>query len=61
MATAQLNPHLCHLRRLAVSQTDSSAIDAELLEPFVSRHDEFAFTRLLTRHGPMVWRGGEEK
>jgi RNA polymerase sigma factor (sigma-70 family) len=36
-------------------QTGSAATDAELLDSFVSRRDEVAFTRLLTRHGPMIW------
>jgi RNA polymerase sigma factor (sigma-70 family) len=55
MATGRLHPLLGHIRRLAALQADSSATDAELLEGFVSRRDEVAFTRLLTRHGPMIW------
>jgi RNA polymerase sigma factor (sigma-70 family) len=55
MATGHVHPLLCHLRRLAASQTNSSTTDAELLERFVSRRDEVAFTGLLSRHGPMIW------
>jgi RNA polymerase sigma factor (sigma-70 family) len=55
MATANLHPLLCHLRRLAASRTGRSATDAELLERFVRHRDDDAFTCLLTRHGPMVW------
>jgi RNA polymerase sigma factor (sigma-70 family) len=50
-----LHPLLWHIRRLAASRTESSATDSELLERFVSRRDEVAFTCLLTRHGPMIW------
>jgi RNA polymerase sigma factor (sigma-70 family) len=55
MATASLHPLLYHIRRLAALQADSSATDAELLERFVGRRDDDAFTCLLTRHGPMIW------
>jgi RNA polymerase sigma factor (sigma-70 family) len=55
METGHLHPLLCHVRRLAASQTKSSATDAELLGRFVSHRDEVAFTGLLTRHGPMIW------
>jgi RNA polymerase sigma factor (sigma-70 family) len=55
MATGHLDPLLHCIRRLAASQAGSSATDAELLERFVSHRDEAAFTRLLTRHGPMIW------
>jgi RNA polymerase sigma factor (sigma-70 family) len=55
MVTGHLHPLLWHIRRLAASRTESSATDAELLERFVSRRDEAAFTCLLTRHGPMIW------
>jgi hypothetical protein len=54
MATGPLDPLLHCIRRLAASQAGSSATDAEVLERFVSRRDEAAFTRLLTRHGPMA-------
>jgi DNA-directed RNA polymerase specialized sigma24 family protein len=29
--------------------------DGELLDRFIERHDEAAFTVLIDRHGPMVW------
>jgi RNA polymerase sigma factor (sigma-70 family) len=55
MPTGYLHPLLCQIRRLATLQTGNSATDAELLERFVGRRDEAAFTHLLTRHGPMIW------
>jgi len=32
----------------------SPATDGQLLERFVTRHDEEAFAQLVHRHGPMV-------
>jgi hypothetical protein len=54
MPTGYLHLLLCHIRRLAALQTGSSATDAELLERFVGRRDEAAFTHLLAWHGPMI-------
>src|SRR5262245_52285388 len=54
MAAGHLHPILRHIQRLA-ARTGSDRADAELLERFVSQHDEAAFTALLARHGPMVW------
>ena len=42
------------LRRLALRETDALT-DGQLLECFVSHHDEAAFAALVRRHGPMVW------
>src|SRR5262249_37550365 len=55
MPDGHLHPLLSYLRRLAAVPTGSSATDAELLERLVNHRDEVAFTRLLTRHGPMIW------
>src|SRR6516225_10361282 len=41
------------LRRLALRETDALT-DGQLLECFVSHHDEAAFAALVRRHGPMV-------
>jgi RNA polymerase sigma factor (sigma-70 family) len=42
-----------HLRR-ATHNGDGNESDADLLESFVSRRDELAFSTLVRRHGPMV-------
>src|SRR5262249_13789679 len=55
MPTGQLHPLLSYIRRLANVPSSSSSTDAELLERFVNHRDEAAFSRLLTRHGPMIW------
>jgi Sigma-70 region 2 len=43
-----------HLRLLFEAGTVTGVSDRELLERFVSRRDELAFTALVERHGPMV-------
>src|SRR4051794_40353192 len=53
MATGQTSEIIRHLR--AVLQEEEGVTDGELLERFVSRHDEAALTALVQRHGPMVW------
>jgi RNA polymerase sigma factor (sigma-70 family) len=35
--------------------TDRALPDAQLLQAFVTRHDQCAFAQLLQRHGPLVW------
>jgi hypothetical protein len=47
---------LRHLSGLAPVPASDSAPDAVLLEYFVGRNDEAAFTALVARHGPMVLR-----
>ena len=54
MAKKSLNGVLHHVRILAALQTDRALGDPELLQRFVERHDEAAFTVLIERHGPMV-------
>jgi RNA polymerase sigma factor (sigma-70 family) len=53
MCTAQLDPILRHLRKLA---TVGERTDQQLLDAFAARRDEAAFTALVARHGPMVLR-----
>jgi RNA polymerase sigma factor (sigma-70 family) len=50
MATTALGTVLHDLRR----QAQEGLTDGELLDRFISRHDEAAFEGLLRRHGPMV-------
>lgn len=53
MATASPSPLLGYVRRLAAAQLPELS-DAQLLERFVRRRDEAAFTVLVRRHGPLV-------
>jgi RNA polymerase sigma factor (sigma-70 family) len=54
VANAPLTRFLRHLRRVAGRQEPSSLTDAQLLERFVTQHDEAAFELLLWRHEKMV-------
>src|SRR5262245_11559833 len=45
-----------YLHRLLSQQSAAPAVDAELLDRFLRRRDETAFTELVKRHGPMVQR-----
>jgi RNA polymerase sigma factor (sigma-70 family) len=53
MTTGTLGGLLRHLRQASLLQ--DSLTDGRLLEDFISRRDDAAFTALLRRHGPMVW------
>jgi hypothetical protein len=44
-----------HMHRLFAEGTISGAPDGQLLEQFLDRRDESAFTALVERHGPMVF------
>jgi RNA polymerase sigma factor (sigma-70 family) len=54
MSSAPVGVLLRHLRTLASAGPDEGAPDHQLLERFVSRHDDAAFAVLVRRHGPMV-------
>lgn len=54
MAQGQLGSVLRHLRQLLAPPAPCGTSDAELLQRFVSGHEEAAFGDLLRRHGPMV-------
>jgi RNA polymerase sigma factor (sigma-70 family) len=56
MANADLAAVGRHLHLLIEAGTVTGLCDRNLLEMYVSRHDELAFTALLERHGPMVQR-----
>jgi RNA polymerase sigma factor (sigma-70 family) len=43
-----------HLRQLVIGRDGAGLSDGQLLECFLSRRDEAAFTALVRRHGPMV-------
>jgi RNA polymerase sigma factor (sigma-70 family) len=53
MKTASLNTVLGFVRRIAVRDAYAHT-DRELLQLFIDRRDELAFTELVRRHGPMV-------
>jgi RNA polymerase sigma factor (sigma-70 family) len=54
MAQPLFSDLLRHIRRTAVASQVAGLEDSQLLERFISQHDEAAFTLLLRRHGPMV-------
>jgi RNA polymerase sigma factor (sigma-70 family) len=53
MATGQVSEVLQHLGRMALLPAEPT--DRQLLEDYLSRHDEAALGALVRRHGPMVW------
>jgi RNA polymerase sigma factor (sigma-70 family) len=54
VAQGQLSHLLRYIRRLAGAPVGGPLTDGQLLELFVSRREEAAYTALLRRHGPMV-------
>src|SRR5262245_50327437 len=54
MSSGQLGAVLRQLRRMAASRGGGGHTDALLLEGFLRRREEDAFTALVRRHGPMV-------
>jgi RNA polymerase sigma factor (sigma-70 family) len=55
MPRSQTSPVLRYLRQFAGAPSSAGAADAQLLERFVSWHDQAAFAALVQRHGPMVF------
>jgi RNA polymerase sigma factor (sigma-70 family) len=55
MANDQANTLLRHIRALAGPQAVAALPDGQLLQEYVLRQSELAFSALLGRHGPMVW------
>jgi RNA polymerase sigma factor (sigma-70 family) len=51
----QVIPVIQSLRQLVLTGNASGLSDGQLLEQFVTRHDEAAFAVLVRRHGSMVW------
>jgi cobalt-zinc-cadmium efflux system membrane fusion protein len=54
MPHSEAKPVLRYIRKVAATRALLDWGDPELLESFLSRHDETAFEALLSRHGPMV-------
>jgi RNA polymerase sigma factor (sigma-70 family) len=55
MANAPHNLVLRYVRRIAGTTGGGDVADADLLNRFLTQHDEAAFELLLWRHGTMVW------
>jgi RNA polymerase sigma factor (sigma-70 family) len=55
MADATSPTLVQYIRRLAGDPVDGDVTDSKLLERFVRRHEEAAFTALVGRHGALVW------
>src|SRR5262249_61635323 len=56
MPASQVQPALRFLRQLAATDPTRQLADRELLQRFITRHDEAAFGELVRRYGPMVSR-----
>jgi RNA polymerase sigma factor (sigma-70 family) len=56
MANTDLGTVLRHIRRLVVPETLQDLTDRELLRRFVAGHEEAAFTAIVQRYAPLVWR-----
>src|SRR5262245_13931099 len=54
MSNCRLTAALHHVRRAALSHDSPERGDADLLEAFLTEHEEVAFEALVRRHGPMV-------
>jgi RNA polymerase sigma factor (sigma-70 family) len=55
MDNRRLETVLHHLRKLICPAAVTSLSDGQLLERFVSQHDQAAFELLVRRHGGLVW------
>jgi len=54
MTTTAIGTVLHNLRRSLLHNDEAGLTDSEILEGFITRHDEDAFAALVRRHGPMV-------
>jgi RNA polymerase sigma factor (sigma-70 family) len=54
MASGDIRGVIRHLRRTVLEHEGNGMTDGQLLERFVTQHDEAAFAALVRRHGPMV-------
>src|SRR6516225_5203590 len=55
MATSQTSRVSQYLRRTVLLHDGAGLTDGQLLEDYISRHDETAVAALVRRHGSMVW------
>jgi RNA polymerase sigma factor (sigma-70 family) len=56
MSQPRLSAVLSHLHRLAGRPAPDEPSDPALVQRFLDRQDQEAFTALVRRHGPLVWR-----
>jgi RNA polymerase sigma factor (sigma-70 family) len=55
MAASQLTKVIQHLRSVTLRQDGAGLTDRQLLDCFIERRDEAAFSALVQRHGQTVW------
>jgi hypothetical protein len=55
MATSPMAELVHQLRRTVLLRAGPGLTDGQLLEEYISRHDEAALAALVRRHAPMVW------
>src|SRR5262245_49776449 len=55
MATTPMSELVHHLRRTVLLRDGAGLTDGQLLDAYLSRHDQAALAALVQRHGPMVW------
>ena len=51
MATGQMSEVLQHLRRAVLLRDGAGLTDGQLLDNFISRHEQAALSALMRRHG----------
>jgi RNA polymerase sigma factor (sigma-70 family) len=55
MAISRISEIIQYLGRRALPRDGAGPTDGQLLDDFLSRHDESAIASIVARHGPMVW------
>ncbi len=55
MAITRISEIIQSLGRRALPRDGAGPTDGQLLDDFLSRHDESAIASIVARHGPMVW------
>jgi RNA polymerase sigma factor (sigma-70 family) len=56
MASTKMDILVRFIQSLAATQTDDDTADRQLLGRYLGHHDEAAFAKLVSRHGPMVFK-----
>src|SRR5437763_12931286 len=55
MAKTHTSKVIQHLRRAVLLRDGAELTDEQLLQDYLSRHEQAALATLVRRHGPMVW------
>jgi RNA polymerase sigma factor (sigma-70 family) len=55
MATGRTSEVIEHLRTAVLLRHGAGQTDGQLLEDYISRHDQAALAALVRRHAPMIW------